>query len=306
MYNRIGIILFLSTGMQLSCHTTEQDWSPDHAEILFTSNISGNSEIYIASAGDTSWKRLTDNPAGNNWPVGSPAGDKIVFQSRRTGNLDIWIMNADGSDLKQLTHHQDHDYLPGFTPGGSEIVFTSWRKQSDDEEKTTHLYIMNLDGSEQRRLLSDALNTSAGASFHPSGKTFLFSRRIDKGADIFEANRDGIILRQLTNDTLYNGSAEFSPDGSKIAFYQDDGKISKIVVMDSDGSNQRVLTDNEKDYYPHWSPDGRWIIYSRVIPETEDRDVGLYAIRFTGGDGPVKLIDRPSREAEGRWRTKHK
>ena len=144
-------------------------------------------------------------------------------------------MNKDGSDQHRLTSRPDQDYLPSFTPDGTQITFISWRTESRDEKRAPHIYIMNSDGTNQTRLVDDSPNTSSAVSWHPSGKRFLFTKKFNgSGAEIIEADHEGNILNQLTNDNLNNGSAEYSPDGLKIVYHQDDGINSKIIIMNSD------------------------------------------------------------------------
>lgn len=277
-------------------------WSPENSGILFSSNRNGNLEIYKLQADDTSWVNLTGNAAADNWPVWSPDGKKIVFQSTRSGKLDIWIMNKDGSDQQRLTSRSDHDYRPSFTPDGTKITFTSWRTESRDEKRAPHIYIMNYNGTNQTRLVDDSPNTSSGVSWHPSGKRFLFTKKInDNAAEIIEADQEGNILNQLTNDNLINGSAEYSPDGLKIVYHQDDGNRSKIIIMNSDGSDKSIIIDDGKNYNPRWSPNGKWITYSKTIPDTGDKDIDIYAVLVSGKSPPVKIVSSRFRDSEGSW-----
>lgn len=285
----------------ISC-SSDHSWLPENSEIVFTSNVSGNSEIYLKKGTDTTWINLSQNEAGDNWPVWSPDGKKVLFQNTRNGKLDIWIMNKDGSEQKQLTTNEEHDYLPSFTPDGKKITFTSWRTEREGEERSPHIYIMNSDGSDQKRLIEESLKTSAGASWHPDGEKFLFTKKVREiGADIFEADKFGKIIRQLTNDTLYSGGAEYSPDGSKIIFTQDYGDSTNIIIMNSDGTNLNTLIKGGMNYYPHFSPDGNWIIYTKIIPDTDDKDLDIYAISIEDNSKEILLVRSEKREAEGKW-----
>ena len=294
------LLVFVMIILIQSC--TPDGWSPEDSGILFSSNRNGNLEIYTKQPDDTSWVNLSSNNAGDNWPVWSPDGNNIIFQSTRSGKLDIWIMKKDGSDQKRLTSRPDQDYLPSFTPDGTRITFTSWRTESRDEKRAPRIYIMNSDGSNQTRLVEKSPNTSSGVSWHPSGNRFLFTKKInDSVGEIIEADNNGNFLNQLTNDNLYNGAAEYSPDGLKIAFHQDDESTSKIITMNSDGAGQSILVDDGKNYYPHWSPDGKWITYSKIIPKTNEKNIDIYAVSVDGSSSPVKIVSSSFRDSEGRW-----
>jgi len=182
-YSYFFVVCF--TFLMPGCHSEKTEWSPYNTQLLFMSGRDGNAELYVTTGTDSQWVNLTNNSAGDNWGVWSPDGKKIVFQSNRGGNLDIWTMNADGSNPVQLTDNPAHDYLPEWTPDGKKISFTSWRVEEGDDEPSPHIYIMNSDGTNQRRLVPESLKTSSGASWHPDGKSFLFSRKVaEKGADI--------------------------------------------------------------------------------------------------------------------------
>jgi len=278
-------------------------WKPHAADLLFASNRGGNSDVYVLRAGQKEWTNLTSHEAGDNWPVWSADGTRVAFQSRRTGNLDIWTVKADGSEAAQLTDDPEPDYLPAWSPDGKSIVFTSWR-HAEGEERAPHLYVMSADGSGQRRLVAESLGTSAGATWSPDGKRIVYSRKSgENAADIVVADADGKNERRLTKETtLYCGSPVFSPDGKRIAFYADDGKASALVVMNADGSARRTVLAEGKNWYPRFSPDGRWLVYTAAVPGGAEEDIDIYAVPVEGGGKPMRLVQGPKREIEGSWR----
>lgn len=305
-------VLALTAGTALlaactSLHTApappEPNWSPQTADLLFTSGRDGNSEIYLRRAGEEEWTNLTRHEAADNWPVWSPDGERIVFQSRRQGNLDVWVMAADGSNPVQLTDDPEPDYLPAWSPDGTRIVFTSWRKKTPDETRAPHLYLMNADGSNQRRLVETTLETSAGATWSPDGLRIVYSRGAGEDtANVFAADADGMNERRLTDDRgLYNGTPVFSPDGTRIAFYSADGTASALVVLQADGRGRRTVLSGGQSWYPRWSPDGRWLVYTAAVDGSDD-DLDLFAVAVEGAAEPILLVAAPGREAEGSWR----
>jgi hypothetical protein len=139
--------------------------------ILFSSNRSGNNDIYKANVDGTNVERLTTHGASETFPVWSPDGSRIAFQSNQFGNVDIFVMNADGSNIQRLTVSNAYDGMPSWSPDGSKIVFSSNRNG------VYQLWIMNADGSNQRLL--NSINPAFFPAWSPDGKAIAFSHDSD-------------------------------------------------------------------------------------------------------------------------------
>lgn len=277
-------------------------WAPERATLIFMSNRDGNAEIYSVTAGSSEWTNLTHSDASENWPEWSPGGSQIAYQSNLHGKLDIWVMNADGAGVRRLTDDPAHDYLPAWSPDGTRITFASWRREPGDTVEAVHIYVMNADGSGQRRLFPDSPGTSTSAQWSPDGQSFLLSRKVgEQGSDLFIVDPNGDPTQRLTNDEFSNGAGVFSPDGKRVAFYSDRGEESEIVVINVDGSGRRTVVSGGQSWYPRWSPDGRWLVYTAKTSGGADENLDIYAVRVDGGSSPMRLVGGPGREAEGRW-----
>jgi dipeptidyl aminopeptidase/acylaminoacyl peptidase len=85
---------------------------------------------------------------------------------------------------------------------------------------------------------------------------------IDKGGDIYLADRGAGNLTKLYAGPHWDGHATFSPDGTKIAFESaQDDKSTALMVMAADGSGPVTLMSRLAvvDDLLTWSPDSRWI-----------------------------------------------
>ena len=108
-------------------------WSPDGTAVAFTSNRSGNDEIWFARvvgsdvpADIGAPKQLTDDDGGDWVPAFYPDGSRIAFVSDRTGEPEIWSMAPDGSDPENLTnhpHHFDGNWSLSWSPDGSTLAY---------------------------------------------------------------------------------------------------------------------------------------------------------------------------------------
>ncbi len=88
--------------------------------------------------------------------------------------------------------------------------------------------------------------------------------------DIFVADLNGNIVKQLTNEPGYDGEATISPKGDKIVFTSIRNGDLDLYIMDIDGSNVRQIT-NELGYDggAWFSPDGTKIVWRASRFKTE-------------------------------------
>jgi len=102
--------------------------------------------------------------------------------------------------------------------------------------------------------------------------------------DIFVMNADGSNVTQLTSNPFDEYLPLFSPDGSRIVFARC-GFICQVVVINADGSGERVVTD---DGFPGaWSPDGNRIALGGAAGTGIE---GIYVVN-ADGSGLVRVLD---------------
>jgi len=244
-------------------------FSPDGSNIVFSSDRDGNREIYLMDVNGNNQLRLTNNDVIDHAPQFSPDGSKILFFSIDSNwAYNVYTMDLDGHNLKNLTSESLYFhfpiniddsfniiywYAPQYSPDGSKIVFTSYSYS----ELNIDIYIMNSDGSSQRRLTSTP-GYNFSPRFSPDGSQIVFMTHRGRNFDIYTMDLDD--KNQIPLYDSKSGHAIFSqyyPDGSRILFIDDNDFCEryKIYIMNSNGNNPTKLTDDPyQDYFPQFQP----------------------------------------------------
>ena len=108
---------------------------------------------------------------------------------------------------------------------------------------------------------------------------------------------DGSNQRRISFGTGEYGSPVWSPDGVHIAFSRKDGVLTRIGVMNTNGSEERIVSQGPQDEQPAWSPDGALILFQRMDGATK-RDQ-LATVPAQGGE--VRSIPTPQGASDPSW-----
>ncbi len=88
--------------------------------------------------------------------------------------------------------------------------------------------------------------------------------------DIFMADLNGKIVKQLTNSPYYDAEATLSPDGKKMIYTSTkDGDIELYIMDLKSGKEKRITNHLGYDGGAWFSPDGKKLIWRASSPKTE-------------------------------------
>ena len=170
------------------------------------------------------------------------SGGQILFASEMDGDWEIFAMRPDGSSLQRHTSNMARDIAPTWSPDGKRIVFSS----------------NYLEGGLQTTRQEVGEGEFEFVDFEVVGEPEL------RVADV-----DDLVSTAVTdNASATDGSPDWSPDGSRIAFHSDleEGGVFEIYSMRPDGTDLNRLTDlGEMNWDPSWSPDGQNIVFAHFF-----------------------------------------
>lgn len=147
-------------------------------------------------------------------------------------------------------------------------------------------------GEFKPKLVSTGTGRTTCAYFYPDGKHIIYASThlaskdcppvpdkekmkryiwpIYESFDLFMADTNGVIVKQLTNSPGYDAEATISPKGDKIVFTSTRNGDLDLYTMDLDGSNVKQITHElGYDGGAWFSPDGTKILWRASRPRTD-------------------------------------
>ena len=243
-------------------------YSPDGEEVAFSSNRSGNLELWSISRKTGRERRLTDDPATDWDPCFSPDGKRLVWSSSRSGNLEIWIGNSDGTAPVQVTRDGFAAENPTMTRDGLWIVYGSAHPEKGG------IWKIHPDGTGATLLVKGG--TVGNAEVSPDGRYAAYVENVrsalvsikfvevESGAPVpFE-----IQVQTVKETIVILGRVRWMPDRKSLVFLgQNEAGVNGVYIQDfvpgKDTTNTRrelVGFDPENSAESFGiSPDGRSI-----------------------------------------------
>lgn len=188
----------------------------------------------------------------------------VLFSALMTFGTTVIAQNNNMKNVKQLTFSGDNAEAY-FSPDGRYLTM-----QVTDPENGTpcdQIYMLDLSNpnptKKDLKLISTGLGRTTCSFFMPDGKHILYASTHgeDKACppapapikgkyiwpifpefDIYVADLNGKIVKQLTNSPGYDAEAVLSPDGKKIAFTSLRTGDLEIWTMNIDGTNLKQIT----------------------------------------------------------------
>lgn len=267
-------------------------------KIVFQSNVDGDNEIYMIS--EQSIIKLTDNTWEDEYPVWSHDGKKIAFTANPQGNYDIFVMNSDGSEITPITSSDSDEKGPAWFPDGKRIGFT--KNVKSFFRKKQYLYAIDIVTKNTNKIIPKYSKTHAIANVSPTKPLITFTGKRMRGWDaaIYDINKNEV---KFLDEGGKSCRARFSKDGNKLAYVSSkaDNK-GDIWLMNPDGSQKMRLTERDEtyDYFPSWSPDGKYIVFNSSLQHDHNGDWQLYIIEVKSRKTSL-LFDSPGNDAFPDW-----
>ncbi len=228
--------------------------------IAFSSNRSGNYDIYLIRADGSSLTNITNSPAIDEWMGDwSPDGTRITYWDNNTGDLYMMVVSSRQTTKLPVGFPIEH---PKWSLDGNALVF--------DRVPDFDIYTFDLatfaatnltPGHEKDRL----------AAWSPDGKRIMFGTEVETdNYDLFVMDADGSDPPSLLSTPHNEATGSWSANGSTIAFYAMPTDTYELYTMPATGGTPTQITFNlDNDYLPKYSPDGTRLLYYKYRNGTD-------------------------------------
>jgi TolB protein len=152
-------------------------------------------------------------------------------------------------------------------PGGNGLIAFEHEEPAGDHTQVD-VFTLNPDGTGLRRITHTPDHNEFGPAWNPQGTRIAFWRTHAPfgPGNVWVMDADGSNARRLTNNIDARDPA-WNPAGDRIVYDHGDRKNAYLyTVRASDGGDRRQLTSGPdgEDFEPAWSPNGRYIAFSRA------------------------------------------
>ena len=224
--------------------------------------------------------------------VAAPRGGRIAYALNEQGKRNVWVADApnytprqlttyaldDGQELTSLSISADGTHVVYVRGGdhGSNWVGVPPNPLSLPTAPKIEIWSVPFAGGTPKRLAE-----GDDPVISPRGDVVVFT----KDHALWSVSIDGAApAKKLVSTNGHAGDAQWSPDGSRLAFVSDRGEHAMIGVFTNDSTPIRwIAPSTSRDASPRWSLDGTHIAFVRMPG--------------TGGTPDSVLSDKPDKWA---------
>ena len=285
----------------------------------------GNWEIALRRSDGSQGRNLTRTKDVHElYPKAAPDGSKICFVADETRDgkrvRSVYVMDRDGRNRKLVASNARQ---PCWSPDSKTIAYLAgeFSKYTVTDFATKGVFFHDVAKGTTTKHPNEKIHHLYNICWAPNGKWIVATVHGGMGYGhamlALEIDGDGV------HDLGIGGCRpDLSPDGTRITWGRDDHTIAVAEISLEVGvpkvTNQRaVVKDEQHVYHSEWSPDGRFIVFSRGPGGRVKADgpgtsrglaefVGvrakwdLWVVRANGG-APVRLTDDGAANKEADW-----
>jgi len=265
--------------------------SPDGNSIAYSSDQSGNFEIYVKQLTPGGQEiRLTSDGQQSLEPAWSPDGQRIAFYSRGRGG--IWVIPAFGGSAKQLA---EFGSCPAWSRDGSMIAFQSGTPAdtaTSGSMPPSTIWVIASQGGTARQVTKQGTPQGGHGdpSWSPDGKRIVFDARDYLLSSAWSVSVAGGEVRKIATNGI---RPIYTPDGQYVYVSWWGGNtpgLSRIPLSPMGEPTGEPVEVGQRNFMPGLtiSADGKKIAYSANRVSSN-----LWSVSLSPGSGDTSGLPAP-------------
>lgn len=252
-------------------------WSPDGKVIA----VAGAGKVFAVQVADGSVSSIP-SPGWSivlqiAWQSDGDGLFVIATMGRSSISHQIWSLTYPSGEARNITNDLNNYQSISLTATGRGMVAVRM-------EQIAHIWAMSGEDASQAKQLThgiDRYDGIFGLNWLPDGNILYETVPRNGNGEIWMVDAAGRNSKQLVDEA---GSTNVSPDGTYLVFQSDDSEGRGLFRLNlSDGERKRLTTGT--DVWVTFSPDGKWIVYTRW-----GEQVALWKVSIDGGEA-IKLTN---------------
>ena len=241
------------------------DISPNGKELVFSSDRSGPTEIWVSNLDGSDLRRITSLGASPRW---SPDGRRVAFESTSDGQSEICEIDVQTGTKLRLTNDPGADIYPSWSRDGKFVYFSSDRTGSPQIWKIPS-------GGGRATEITHGGGRYAVESF--DGKTIYYTTA-QQPAAIRRAPANGGTETDLVHDVVGLSAIATAPDGLYYLSPTSSNATELDLYQFATGSSRQIaVIDHPLHHVLSSPPDGRSVVLTEI--DRQDKDLMLVPIR---------------------------
>ncbi|MGH9335027.1 MAG: TolB family protein, partial [Vicinamibacteria bacterium] len=242
-------------------------YSPDGTRVAFLSARSGRSAIWVCDDDGGNCMRLTSEEDFSLAPFWSPTGSRIAYHrwNHEKGVAEAHVVDARGGASRRVTPEGEVGSFPSWSPDERALYVNTLRRGVFEISR------VELDDAE----LTNVTNDGGWRSWPSPDGRFVFTSRSDVSAiwrvSLHDGRTERIVEKSVpaTQWCLWNDALVY------VAEHHDTASVEMLDLKSGTTTELFSLGDRPRHTIPDlWqgltvSPDGRWILYSRVSSSSD-------------------------------------
>ena len=293
--------------------TRQMSWSPDGkwlaaARVASAQNPGSETGLYLVPSDGSEPRRISNPkpPAYDRHPSFSPDGRFLAYASCSTVySCDLSVQEFDSGyssrgNPRRITHQGFAIAGIAWSRDGGSLIYSA----SASWGVLHRMWRVDSSGKREPKRYDLAGFGVLSLSIAPTGDRMAFTRReFDLHIRRYQAGEDP---KPFLASSVLEYGAQFSPDGSRVAFCSGrSGDQVEVWVAGADGTQPVQLTSGlgHGQCSPNWSPDGRLIAFDSLNETGQSK---IYVI--DAGGGRPRLVSSgayddslPTWSRDGKW-----